>query len=110
MAIDHWVLLCFFAVVYLHAANYVILLNTICFHTLYCCDNPTFMCCCGLPVLGNAAHDEPSVQQRIVDLGGVELLLAQAHIEERSPWVREWALWAVRNLTEGSAAAQQAIG
>lgn len=42
-------------------------------------------------------------------MGGVELVLAQCQVDEASPLAREWGLWAVRNLCEGSAEARQAI-
>ena len=32
-----------------------------------------------------------------------------SQVDDRSPWVREWALWGIRNLCEGSQAAQAAI-
>ena len=30
-------------------------------------------------------------------------------VDDQSPWVREWALWGMRNLCEGSQAAQAAV-
>ena len=62
-----------------------------------------------LQVVGNMAFKQGRVQDLVTDLGGVELLLAQCQIDEESPMLREWGLWAIRNLTEGSEAAQQRI-
>lgn len=62
-----------------------------------------------LAVLGNAAHGRQPVQEAIAALGGVELILAQCQVDKESPLAREWALWAVRNVCEGSDAAREAI-
>lgn len=62
-----------------------------------------------LAVLANAAHKRPAVQAGVTACGGVELVLAQCQVDEKSPLAREWALWAVRNLCEGSEAARDAI-
>ena len=35
--------------------------------------------------------------------------LTPAQVDEESPLVREWALWAVRNLCEGDEGAREAI-
>lgn len=42
------------------------------------------------------------MQQEVESLGGVELILSQCQLDEHSPLAREWGLWAVRNLCEGS--------
>ena len=62
-----------------------------------------------LAVLANAAHKRPAVQAAMQSCGGVELVLAQCQVDDKSPLAREWALWAVRNLCEGSEAARNAI-
>ncbi|KAG7671075.1 hypothetical protein Ndes2526B_g01149 [Nannochloris sp. 'desiccata'] len=62
-----------------------------------------------LSVIANAAHKRPVVQAAVSACGGVELVLAQCQVDEQSPLAREWALWAVRNLCEGSEEARNAI-
>jgi ataxin-10 len=63
-----------------------------------------------LAVLANAAHKRPCVQAAVADvMGGVELVLSQCQVDHSSPLAREWALWAVRNLCEGSEAARGAV-
>lgn len=53
------------------------------------------------PVLtsGHGAGNHAN-RQDVVALGGVELLLSQCSIDPASPMAKEWALLAVRNLTE----------
>ncbi|KAK9816619.1 hypothetical protein WJX72_002828 [[Myrmecia] bisecta] len=60
-------------------------------------------------VLGNLAFSRPVVQATVQRLGGVELILSQCQIEDQNPLVREWALWAVRNLCCGNDAIQRSI-
>jgi ataxin-10 len=62
-----------------------------------------------LSVIANASHKRPHVQAAVSACGGVELVLAQCQVDEKSPLAREWALWAVRNLCEGSEEARNAI-
>ncbi len=62
-----------------------------------------------LSVIANAAHKRPHVQAAVSACGGVELVLSQCQVDEKSPLAREWALWAVRNLCEGSEEARTAI-
>jgi len=62
-----------------------------------------------LSAIANAAHRRPHVQAAVSACGGVELVLAQCQVDEKSPLAREWALWAVRNLCEGSEEARMAI-
>jgi ataxin-10 len=86
-------------------------------------------------VLANLLYAAPSVQQDVLELGGVAVLLSQCQVrsaatlrseggtgvpgtdgrargaqaDDQSPWVREWALWGVRNMCEGNADVQAAI-
>eukprot|EP00892_Ulva_mutabilis_P004266 jgi/Ulvmu1/2210/UM013_0056.1 len=55
-----------------------------------------------LSVLGNLVHRHSAAQAAVAAGGGAELLLAQCQFAPEEPLVREWALWAVRNLCEGS--------
>jgi hypothetical protein len=60
--------------------------------------------------LANAAARRQAVAAEVSALGGVELVLSQALPDPESPLSREWALWAVRNLCEGSQEAQVCWG
>lgn len=62
-----------------------------------------------LAALGNTAKGRPAVAAEVAALGGAELVLAQALPDRESPLSREWALWAVRNLGEGSPTARDAL-
>mmetsp|Transcript_53119 Transcript_53119/g.168630 ORF Transcript_53119/g.168630 Transcript_53119/m.168630 type:complete len:224 (+) Transcript_53119:2031-2702(+) len=60
-------------------------------------------------VVGNACHGRQATQTEVKRLGGVELVLTNSQLDEDSPFVREWALWGVRNMCEGNDAIQQSI-
>lgn len=60
-------------------------------------------------VLANAAHRNPRVQNAVREGGGLLLVLQQCVVDESSPYLREWALFAVRNLCEGSERNQEEI-
>ncbi|GIL57752.1 hypothetical protein Vafri_12898 [Volvox africanus] len=60
-------------------------------------------------VLANGAFRRPRVVSAMLAWGGLELLLAQTHLDEHSPLAREWALWGVRNMCESSQEVQARI-
>ncbi|CAD7702377.1 unnamed protein product [Ostreobium quekettii] len=60
-------------------------------------------------VLANSMYRRPEVQRAVMGLGGLPLLLNQCRLDDASPMVNEWALWAVRNMCEGSAEAREFI-
>lgn len=62
-----------------------------------------------LAVLANLAHRRPIVQNQVVSLSAEALVLAQCQVDIDSPMAREWGLWAVRNVCEGSEAARKAL-
>lgn len=62
-----------------------------------------------LAVIGNLAHGHSASQNAVAEAGGVELILSQSHFVPSEPVVREWALWAVRNLTMGNPGVQEHI-
>jgi hypothetical protein len=67
-----------------------------------------------LAVLGNMTFNRSYVQQKVCDMGGVEVVLSQcerprANPYAASPLAREWAIWTIRNLCEGSVEARNAI-
>ncbi|KAL5633494.1 hypothetical protein ACGC1H_003855 [Rhizoctonia solani] len=49
-------------------------------------------------LLGILVHDDPSVQTRVREAGGVQLILGHCAIDENNPFIREHALFALRNL------------
>ncbi|KAK9863664.1 hypothetical protein WJX84_002928, partial [Apatococcus fuscideae] len=60
-------------------------------------------------VIANLVHNQRSLQDLAMANGGVELLLSQCQIDSGSPLVREWGLWAIRNMCEGNVDVQQHI-
>ena len=62
-----------------------------------------------ISIIANASYRRPQVQEEIAKNDGIELVLAQCQVDATSPLAREWALWAVRNLCEGSQRARDAI-
>jgi len=62
-----------------------------------------------LAPLSNAMYNRPSVCDQVVRLGGVAVVLAATRGEDGDDYLREWALWAVRNLCAGSDAARAEI-
>ncbi|KAI5065702.1 hypothetical protein GOP47_0020397 [Adiantum capillus-veneris] len=53
-------------------------------------------------VIGNAAYQNRAVQDEVRHLGGLFLLLQQCVTDEANPFLREWGLWAVRNLVDNN--------
>jgi hypothetical protein len=62
-----------------------------------------------LATVGNLSHRLPPVQNAFKDLGAVEYVLSNCVFNPSCPGVREWALWAVRNLCEGNSSVQERI-
>lgn len=53
-------------------------------------------------VIGNAAYRNRAVQDAVRHFGGLFLLLQQCVVDEANPYLREWGLWAIRNLVENN--------
>ncbi|XP_024532364.1 ataxin-10 [Selaginella moellendorffii] len=53
-------------------------------------------------VIANMSFHRPRVQDRVREDGGLLLVLQQCVVDEDNPYLREWGLWAIRNLTEGN--------
>lgn len=62
-----------------------------------------------LATIGNMCHGRRAAQDRFAELGGAELVLASCAFDPECPGVREWALWAVRNMCEGNEGVQREI-
>lgn len=59
--------------------------------------------------LGNLAFLHPSFQTEVGSLGGVELVMNQCRLDDKNPFLREWAVFALRNLLQGHAANQKIV-
>lgn len=53
-------------------------------------------------IIGNMSHQNWAVQDEVRKLGGLILILQQCVVDENNPFLREWGLWAVRNLVDGN--------
>ncbi|XP_012083504.1 ataxin-10 [Jatropha curcas] len=60
-------------------------------------------------VIGNCAFQRKNVQDEIRRKNGILLMLQQCVTDVDNPFLREWAIWSVRNLLEGNAENQQAV-
>ena len=55
-----------------------------------------------IAIIGNAAFNRARVCDDVANLGGLPIVLNHTRGEEGEAYLREWALWAVRNLTQSS--------
>ncbi|KAM1252499.1 hypothetical protein ACFX13_041331 [Malus domestica] len=53
-------------------------------------------------VVGNCTYKRKLVQDEIRQKDGILLLLQQCGLDDDNPYLREWAIWCVRNLFEGN--------
>lgn len=60
-------------------------------------------------VIANISHRNSLVQDRIREKGSLLLVLQQCVVDKDNPFLREWGLWAMRNLLEGNERNQQEI-
>ncbi|RAL49154.1 hypothetical protein DM860_017184 [Cuscuta australis] len=60
-------------------------------------------------VLGNCAYGRKQVQDEIRKKNGIVLLLQQCVTDEDNPFLREWGIWAARNLLEGNKENQEVV-
>ena len=60
-------------------------------------------------LLGNLCWKHRRNQDAVRDLNGVPALLNSFHIDESSPFVRQWAVFALRNLCEDNLENQEAV-
>lgn len=51
-------------------------------------------------ILANVCSDHKANQDRIREHGGIEAILNCCRVDENHPYIKEWALFAVRNLTK----------
>ncbi|CAH9073258.1 unnamed protein product [Cuscuta europaea] len=72
--------------------------------------SPQIVACCPykgfmrdiVAILGNCAYRRKYVQDEIREKNGIVLLLQQCVPDEDNPFLREWSIWAARNLFEGN--------
>lgn len=57
-------------------------------------------------LLANACYRHKDNQDKVRELDGLPLLLERFTFDDRNPYIREWAIVAVRNLCEGNAGNQ----
>lgn len=60
-------------------------------------------------LLGNLAFHHPVFQTEVGSLGGVELVMNQCRLDQHNPLLREWAVFALRNLLQGHSANQARV-
>ncbi|KAH7291789.1 hypothetical protein KP509_29G035800 [Ceratopteris richardii] len=61
-------------------------------------------------IIGNAAYGSQTVQDAVRSQGGLFLLLQQCVVDEENPFLKEWGLWAVRNLVHDNTENAKEIG
>jgi len=49
-------------------------------------------------VIGNMAYENNIIQDEVRKLGGIPLILNQCNIDDNNPYIREYAIFAIRNL------------
>ncbi|KAJ1734838.1 methionine permease [Coemansia biformis] len=57
-------------------------------------------------IIGHVAHRCPAVQDLVRELDGLALVLDHARIDENHPFIREYAVVALRSLLDGNAVSQ----
>ena len=62
-----------------------------------------------IAILGNACFNRERVCEDIALLGGVPIVLNHTRGQDDEPYLREWSLWTVRNMTNGSDEARKKI-
>ncbi|KNC56304.1 ataxin 10 [Thecamonas trahens ATCC 50062] len=60
-------------------------------------------------LVANAAFESPANQDEVRETDGMMVILDCCKLDERNPYLREWALMAVRNLTIDNTANQEVI-
>jgi len=60
-------------------------------------------------VIANASHRSFLIQEAVREHGGLLLVLQQCMPDTKNPFLREWGLWAIRNLLEGNSTNQSEL-
>ncbi|KAJ2793192.1 Ataxin-10 [Coemansia helicoidea] len=62
-----------------------------------------------IQIIGHAAHRNPAAQDLVRELGGLALVLDHTRIDDNHPYIREYAVVALRGLLDGNAASQACV-
>ncbi|KAG0556373.1 hypothetical protein KC19_11G048500 [Ceratodon purpureus] len=60
-------------------------------------------------VIANASHRSFQIQELVRENAGLLVVLQQCMPDTNNPFLREWGLWAIRNLLEGNTANQTEV-
>lgn len=60
-------------------------------------------------VIANASHRSFTIQEAVRESAGLVVVLQQCMPDTNNPFLREWGLWAIRNLLEGNSANQSEL-
>ncbi|KAG8696232.1 hypothetical protein FRC09_008642 [Ceratobasidium sp. 395] len=60
-------------------------------------------------LLGTAVHDDKSIQDRIRERGGIKVVLSLCAVDDRNPYIREHALFTLRNLLHNNKENQDVV-
>ncbi|KAG8771048.1 hypothetical protein FRC12_003880 [Ceratobasidium sp. 428] len=60
-------------------------------------------------LLGTVVHDDKSIQDRIRERGGIQVVLSLCAVDDRNPYIREHALFTLRNLLHNNKENQDVV-
>lgn len=60
-------------------------------------------------LIGNLAYSRTHVQDAVRELGGLQLVLQMCNIDDNNPYLREHAIFAIRNLLDNNLANQHLV-
>eukprot|EP00026_Physarum_polycephalum_P016571 Phypoly_transcript_17506.p1 GENE.Phypoly_transcript_17506~~Phypoly_transcript_17506.p1 ORF type:complete len:117 (-),score=28.70 Phypoly_transcript_17506:265-615(-) len=60
-------------------------------------------------LIANLTYNNKGNQDEVRELGGVELVLNHCNIDDTNPFIREWAIYAIKNLLEGNPENQEIV-
>ncbi|KYQ90098.1 ataxin-10 [Tieghemostelium lacteum] len=60
-------------------------------------------------IIGNLAYKNKNNQDEIRELGGIEIILNHCRFDPSNPYIREWSIFAIRNLCDENLQNQQLI-
>ncbi|ORX96922.1 hypothetical protein K493DRAFT_216679 [Basidiobolus meristosporus CBS 931.73] len=60
-------------------------------------------------LIGNLSYGNKFVQDEVRELGGLALVLSNCNIDDRNPYIREYAIFAIRNLLQNNPENQKLV-
>ncbi|KAI8930165.1 spinocerebellar ataxia type 10 protein domain-containing protein [Entophlyctis helioformis] len=66
--------------------------------------------CDAMKVIANMAYESRRAQDEIRECGGIAVVLSHCVLDDMNPFLREYSLFAIHNLTKGNKANQDLIG